>query len=133
MTLPTALRMRTALALVGLASILPTAGCGFSDPQGPADVKAAPPVKSTATRDATFPLAVSRNGRYLVDRREHPFLIVGDSPQALFVNTSVNQAKHFLRNRKEAGFNTVWVNLLCEDYTGGRSDGSTYDGIHPFT
>jgi len=25
------------------------------------------------------------------------------------------------------------VNLLCATYTGGRADGSTYDGIVPFT
>src|SRR4029079_19088147 len=28
---------------------------------------------------------------------------------------------------------TLWVNLLCNDGTAGRSDGSTYDGILPFT
>ena len=27
----------------------------------------------------------------------------------------------------------MWVNLLCATYTGGRADGSTYDGIVPFT
>ena len=59
-------------------------------------------------------------------------MIVGDSPQALFVNVSVEQAKHFLVDRKAAGFNAVWVNLLCNSYTGGRPDGSTYDGIRPF-
>ena len=101
-------------------------------PTNPAGVETAPPVRSTAARDATFPLAVSSNRRYLVDHRNHPFLIVGDSPQALFVNVSVKQAKHFLINRKAAGFNSVWVNLLCDSYTGGRADGSTYDGIRPF-
>ena len=98
----------------------------------PAGVEAAPPVRSTAAHDATFPLAISPNRRYLVDHRKHPFLIVGDSPQALFVNVSVEQAKHFLVDRKAAGFNSVWVNLLCDTYTGGRPDGSTYDGIRPF-
>lgn len=92
----------------------------------------APPARPTTTRDAAFPLAVSPNRRYLVDRRNDPFLIVGDSPQALFVNVSVAQANYFLANRKAAGFNTVWVNLLCAKYTGGRPDGSTYDGIRPF-
>ena len=27
----------------------------------------------------------------------------------------------------------MWINLLCDDYTGGRKDGTTYDGIAPFT
>ena len=29
-----------------------------------------------------FPLKVSKNRRYLVDRRNRPFLLIGDSPQA---------------------------------------------------
>ena len=124
------LRTRAALALAGAGGILAVAGCGAAP--DPAGVETAPPVRSTAARDATFPLAVSSNRRYLVDHRNHPFLIVGDSPQALFVNVSVKQAKHFLVNRKAAGFNSVWVNLLCDSYTGGRPDGSTYDGIRPF-
>jgi hypothetical protein len=34
---------------------------------------------------------------------------------------------------RRTGFNALWVNLLCATYTGGRPDGSTYDGIVPFT
>ena len=124
------LRTRATFALAGAGVILAVAGCGAAP--NPAGVETAPPVRSTAARDATFPLAVSPNRRYLVDHRKHPFLIVGDSPQALFVNVSVKQAKHFLVDRKAAGFNSVWVNLLCNSYTGGRPDGSTYDGIRPF-
>ena len=133
---PSCMSKRTAviaLALAGLAAILPTSGCSLRDPPDPADVEAAPPAKLTAMREATFPLAVSRNRRYLIDRRRRPFLIVGDAPQSLIVNTSIKQANYFLRNRKATGFNAVWVNLLCETYTGGRPDGTTYDGIHPFT
>lgn len=94
-------------------------GCNTAPrPPEPAGVEMAPPARPTTTRDAAFPLAVSPNRRYLVDRRNDPFLIVGDSPQALFVNVSVAQANYFLANRKAAGFNTVWVNLLCAKYTG---------------
>ena len=124
------LRTRAAFALAGAGGILAVAGCGAAP--NPAGIETAPPVRSTAAHDATFPLAISPNRRYLVDHRQHPFLIVGDSPQALFVNVSVEQAKHFLVDRKAAGFNSVWVNLLCNSYTGGRPDGSTYDGIRPF-
>jgi hypothetical protein len=123
---------RTVLALIGLAAMVSTSGCSLSGGSGPAGVEAAQPVRSTAMHDAAFPLAVSHNGRYLVDHDNRPFLIVGDSPQALVVNVSVKQANYFLSNRKAAGFNAVWVNLLSDDYTGGRPDGSTYDGIHPF-
>ena len=80
-----------------------------------------------------YPLEVSANGRYLVDQDDRPFLIQGDSPQALTVNLSEAEAESFFANREAGGFNLVWVNLLCATYTGGRADGSTYDGIVPFT
>jgi Protein of unknown function (DUF4038)/Putative collagen-binding domain of a collagenase len=80
-----------------------------------------------------YPLKPSANGRYLVDQNNVPSMIVGDSPQALMVNLSTNEAAYFFTDRAGFGFNTVWVNLLCSTYTGGRADASTYDGIVPFT
>jgi chitodextrinase len=82
---------------------------------------------------ARYPLRVSANRRYLVDRSGAPFLLVGDSPQALIVNLSETEADSFFADREAHGFNAVWINLLCATYTGGRPDGSTYDGIVPFT
>jgi len=79
-----------------------------------------------------FPLGVGASGRYLVDQADAPFLMTGDSPQALMVNLSESQAAAFFANRRKRGFNSVWINLLCSTYTGGRPDGSTYDGILPF-
>ena len=76
---------------------------------------------------------MSANGRYLVDQDDVPFLMIGDSPQSLTVNLSEAEADAFFADRQAAGFNLVWVNLLCATYTGGRADGSTYDGIVPFT
>jgi hypothetical protein len=81
---------------------------------------------------ATFPLKVSANKRYLVDQRNVPFLIVGDSPQSMIGNLSLGDAGAFIANRKAAGFNALWINLLCASYTGCRGDGKTYDGIPPF-
>jgi Protein of unknown function (DUF4038) len=92
----------------------------------------AQPARSMPTRDAVYPLRVGHTRRYLVEQRNRPFLIVGDSPQAMVANVSEKQAAHFLANRRAAGFNSVWVNLLCVKYTEGRPDGSTYDGIRPF-
>jgi chitodextrinase len=83
--------------------------------------------------NTAYPLKVSPNGRYLVDQNGTPFLMTGDSPQALIVNLSEAEADAFFADRQAAGFNLVWVNLLCAAYTGGRSDASTYDGIVPFT
>jgi chitodextrinase len=82
---------------------------------------------------AVFPLRVSANRRYLVGANGVPFLLLGDSPQALTVNLSEAEAEMFFADREAAGFDAVWVNLLCATYTGGRPGGSTYDGIVPFT
>ena len=83
--------------------------------------------------NTAYPLKVSVNGRYLVDQNNVPFLITGDSPQALMVNLSEAEADSFFADRQAGGFNVVWINLLCATYTGGRADASTYDGIIPFT
>src|SRR5437763_352625 len=83
-------------------------------------------------RKPSYPLKKSANGRYLVDWNNHPFLITGDAPQALVVNLSEADAELYFANRKSHGFNTLWINLLCKPGTGGRKDGSTYDGILPF-
>jgi Protein of unknown function (DUF4038)/Putative collagen-binding domain of a collagenase len=80
-----------------------------------------------------YPLQVSANRRYLVDQNNVPFLIAGDSPQSLMVNLSEEEAESYFADRQAHGFNTVWINLLCKPYTGGRPDGTTYDGIAPFT
>jgi hypothetical protein len=116
-------------ALVCSGVLVGAVGCGGAVP---AVVRPAAPVTPSPTRDAVYPLKVGATGRYLMDQRSRPFLIVGDSPQAMTVNVSERQAAQFLANRRAAGFNSVWVNLLCVEYTGGRADGSTYDGIRPF-
>ena len=50
-------------------------------------------------------------------------MIVGDSPQALVVKLSLNDAEKLIANRGAAGFNALWINLLCNDSTGGFWDG----------
>ncbi len=86
-----------------------------------------------AKRRYDFPLKPSNNRRYLVDQRNSPFMIVGDSPQALIGNLSVADAAFYIADRKAAGFNALWVDLLCTTYTGCRADGKTFDGVAPFT
>ncbi|MFN8178787.1 MAG: DUF4038 domain-containing protein [bacterium] len=108
------LRDRRAHVLLALAVVLLScAGVGRSAP--------------------AYPVKKSANGRYLVDQNDVPYLIVGDSPQALIVNITEAQADAFFADRAAFGFNTVWINLLCTTYTGGRVDGSTLDGTRPFT
>jgi hypothetical protein len=94
-----------------------------------ADKSAAQPAKTAPA----YPVKLSANGRYLVDQNSVPFLIAGDAPQSLMVNLSEADADMYLTNRKSHAFNAVWINLLCKSGTGGRKDGSTFDGILPFT
>ncbi|MCK7480560.1 MAG: glycoside hydrolase family 140 protein [Candidatus Moduliflexus flocculans] len=80
-----------------------------------------------------YPLKVAPGGRFLIDRQGDPFLIIGDAPQALMVNASVGEAESLLANRASHGFNTVWIMLICNAYSGGRADAGTFDGLKPFT
>lgn len=85
-----------------------------------------------AVRAVVYPIQASANHRFLVDQTGAPFLLMGDSPQAMMVNVSEAEAEDFFADRAAHGFNSAWVNLLCTTYTGGRPDASTYDGIVPF-
>jgi chitodextrinase len=117
-----ALRLSLPVALVLLSPV--SLSQSLLQEQVPARPKAIP---------AAYPLRVSVNRRYLVDANGKPFMLLGDSPQALMVNLSEAEADGFFADRQAAGFNGAWINLLCATYTGGRPDGSTYDGIVPFT
>ena len=98
-----------------------------------AEIEPIQSLPAAATRRFAYPLKVSKNRRYLVDQQNVPFLITGDSPQAMVGNLSLDDAAAFIANRKAAGFNSLLVDLLCAKYTGCRDDGSTFDGIKPFT
>jgi chitodextrinase len=78
-------------------------------------------------------VSVGPSGRYLVDQSGNPFMMTGDSPQAIIGNTSLADAESYFADRHAHGFNTVWVNLLCASYTGCDADGTTWDGVAPFT
>jgi hypothetical protein len=85
-----------------------------------------------ADAGASYPLKASANGRYLVTQNGAPFLLTGDAPQALVTNISLADAKTYFADRASLGFNAAWVNLLCDTYTAGNADGTTYDGLVPF-
>jgi uncharacterized protein DUF4038 len=91
------------------------------------------PSAQAAPTGAAFPLSVSSNGRYLVDHNGAPFLMVGDSPQSAIGNLSESEADRYFADREAHGFNAVWINLLCDSYTFCHSDGTTTDGLRPFT
>jgi hypothetical protein len=117
--------------MLALTSLLGAGGVAASS-AGPGRASVVLSDRSNAANGPAFPLKASKDRRYLVDQNGVPFLVAGDSPQSMFVNLSVKQAAGFLSSRKAAGFNTVWVNLVVVKYTGGRANGTTFDGIRPF-
>ena len=96
-------------------------------------VQNTPNVIAGSSASPAYPLKASANNRYLVDQNDVPFLIVGDSPQALIGNLSPMEAAFFIENRRRYGINALWINLLCNDGTACSADGTTFDGIAPFT
>ncbi|MGA3267936.1 MAG: DUF4038 domain-containing protein [Verrucomicrobiota bacterium] len=86
-----------------------------------------------------YPLRPSANGRYVVDANNAPFLMIGDSPHTLMVNLDEADAAAYLVNRGSNGFNSLWANLLCDDYDGGPGSegnanyGQDIYGDNPFT
>ena len=82
---------------------------------------------------AAYPLNLSANKRYLIDQNNVPFLMIGDAPQSLIGDLSEANASAYFADRKAAGINAVWINLLCNAYTYCNSNGTTFDGLAPFT
>jgi hypothetical protein len=105
------------------------ASCG----EKPQEAAASPKVPSASS--AVYPLKVSANGRYLVDQNNTPFLITGDVPQTLVARVSVADAAKYFDDRQAHGFNAMWISVLGAGpyYRACSDDGSTYDGILPFT
>src|SRR6516162_10671114 len=120
---------RATLIILAMTMVVGISGWPAEQPEVPKKEETGAGIAGAAS---VYPLKVSANGRYLVDQKAAPFLITGDSPQALMVNLSEKDAEFFFANREYRGFNAVWINLLCRKGTGGRADGSTLDGLLPF-
>jgi hypothetical protein len=76
----------------------------------------------------SFPVKVSSNGRFLVDRNNKPFRIQGDSAWSLIANLTYAEAERYLSDRKEKGFNTILVSLFEHKYA-QVGKGSTFSGV----
>jgi hypothetical protein len=88
---------------------------------------------ASGARTTVFPLKASANKRYLVDQKGTPVLLVGDSPHTLFTNVSESDAVRYFADRASHGVNALWAEILVNSALAGRSNGSTVDGIAPFT
>jgi len=81
-----------------------------------------------------YPVKMSANHRYLVDQKNRPFLIVGDSPQGLIGRLSEAEVEMYFADREAHGFNTAgWIDVACagNDYKDNK-EGTTPDGLRPF-
>ena len=58
------------------------------------------------------PFRLSDNHRYLIDRRDVPFLLQGDAAWSLIANATKEEATVYLHNRRAKGFNAILVNLI---------------------
>src|SRR5579872_5202748 len=103
----------TPLVIALVVSVL-AAACSTSTPRtsppGPAPAErptaasrapgAQPPFTVAAPVEEGFATAVSANHRYLVDGHGQPYLLVGDSPQCLTTNLSVEDMGVFFADRQ---------------------------------
>jgi hypothetical protein len=86
---------------------------------------------STRAAAAVFPLKTAETGRYLVDQKGEPFLVVGDTSWSLIVQPTEADIDRYLDDRARRGFNSVLVSLIehkfCSDSPKTRA------GLAPFT
>lgn len=82
-------------------------------------------------RDASGSLQISANGRYLVDGDGRPFLMTGDSAWSLIAGPTLPEAKLYLQDRADRGFNFVAVNLIEHSFTANPPQNANGDA--PFT
>ncbi len=75
-------------------------------------------------------LKISTNGRYLVDQKGDPFLVVGDSPWSLIAQLDEADIERYLRDRQNKGFNSLIVNLLEHKFATNAP--RTRAGLAPF-
>jgi len=95
---------------------------------------AAPPQAGSGSA-GVYPVKISSNGRYLVDQKNVPFLIVGDTPQGLMGRLTEAQAEFYFADRQAHGFNTMgWIDVACAgpDYRDNK-EATTPDRIRPYT
>jgi len=64
-----------------------------------------------AVSGAHFPLKVSQDGRYLVDREGRPFFVHGDTPWSLTHNLTYEEAVRYMENRRAKGFNALILSI----------------------
>ncbi|MGO8930464.1 MAG: DUF4038 domain-containing protein [Limisphaerales bacterium] len=85
---------------------------------------------TTARTTPAFPLKLGADRRYLVDQKDQPFLVIGDSPWSLIVEPTPAQVDLYLDDRAAKGFNLLLVNLLEHKFC--TQAPKLHDGTAPF-
>jgi hypothetical protein len=70
------------------------------------------PVAAVTVSQGIFPLKVSKNGRYLIDKYNRPFLMNADAGWTLLHKLRFEEARAYLTTRSAQHFNTVFLQLL---------------------
>lgn len=83
------------------------------------------PAASMVIPQGIYPLKVSRNGRYLVDRFNHPFLMNADAGWLLLHKLKIEEVRIYLNQRKAQLFNTIFLQLLPPEPDDVNSYGET--------
>jgi hypothetical protein len=86
---------------------------------------------TAAAPAAGFPLKASPNGRFLVDRKGAPFLVVGDTAWSLIAQPDEDQIDHYLDDRAGRGYSAIIVNLI--EHRFATHAPNTHAGLAPFT
>jgi len=89
------------------------------------------PDAGTTDAPATFPLRISDNHHYLIDRNGRPFLINQVSAWGLIQSLSLDDATSFIDELQRRGFNTLLVSVISNDKR-MPGDPPAWQGIAPF-
>ena len=77
------------------------------------------------------PLTIGTTGRYLADRNNRPFLVVGDTAWSLIAQVKEQDIERYLEDRQKRGFNSIIVNLIEHKFC--DSPPRTRAGLAPFS
>lgn len=86
-----------------------------------------------AQTKAVFPLKLSDNKRYLVDKNNQPFLIKEFSAWGMIQVLSEKDASAFLDSIKQKGFNTILTSVVSNAPSQMGGDPPYWQGVSPFT
>jgi hypothetical protein len=92
-------------ALAGSLAVAVVTACSAGPER--ASTRPAPPAVGSAGQSDGLGLAVSDNGRYLVDEAGEPFFWLGDTAWSMPNNLDRDEVEHYLDTRVEQGYNVI--------------------------